>query len=84
MPGVRAFVLYIDDVVLRCEARQEARHGLDVAEGVLRDALDLRPKAGAFVQRARAGLSFLGFRIYPGVLRLSRRRQRRYREALAS
>lgn len=79
---VRGQVRYMDDMVWWCEGAEDARATLAEAGPVV-EALGLTLKGPGFVQRSRAGLSFLGFRVYPGVLKLSRRRQRRYREARA-
>ncbi|MEQ9502707.1 MAG: RNA-directed DNA polymerase [Deltaproteobacteria bacterium] len=75
---VRGYVRYMDDVVAWTQTRAEAERVRTMAAMLLQEVLDLRPKGPGFVQRSHAGLSFLGFRIYPGVLKLSRRRMRRY------
>ncbi len=78
LPKVRAMVRYMDDAIWWCQSKAEAQHTLLQVRSFVERELGLRLKGDGFVQRSRAGLSFLGFRIYPGTLRLSRRRMRRY------
>ena len=80
-PQVRAVSRYMDDGVWWCTRKADALRTLDEARAFVADHLDLEIKRGGYIQRSAAGLSFLGFRVYPGVLKLSRRRQRRYRAA---
>lgn len=81
--GVRGMVRYMDDVVWWCESQDQARRSLDSVTTWLWDALGLEPKPGARVDRSTQGISFLGYRVFPGVRLLSRRRKRRYRERRA-
>ena len=78
---VKAVTRYMDDHVLWGTDAGATRAVLEAVRAFVQETLDLELKGDGFVQRSRAGLSFLGFRIYPGTLKLSRRRQRRYREA---
>jgi len=78
--GVRGMVRYMDDVVWWCDSRDGAQQSLARAERLLEDRFALR-LGHSRVQRSAHGLGFLGFRIYPGCLRLSRRRRSRYRAA---
>ena len=82
-PRVAAVTRYMDDQLFWSADARTARDVLMDVRRFIPETLGLTLKDNAFVQRSRAGLSFLGFRIYPGVLKLSRRRQRRYREARA-
>ena len=80
-PEVRGLVRYMDDVIWWCGSRAAAQQTLQQVRDFVPAELGLTLKGPGFVQRSRAGLSFLGFRIYPGTLKLSRRRKRRYRAA---
>lgn len=82
-PRVAAVTRYMDDQLLWCKDADRARAVLRDVREFVQEFLALDLKGDGFVQRSRAGLSFLGFRIYPGTLKLSRRRQHRYREARA-
>lgn len=77
---VRGMVRYMDDVVAWCETKSEAKAVLTAVEAfvVTTLRLELRP---AQIQRSAHGVSFLGFRVLPGTLRLTRRRRRRYTRA---
>lgn len=82
LEGLRApaMVRYMDDVVVWCRGREEAWGMAGAIEAFAAEVLRLTLKP-AQVQRSERGLSFLGFRVLPGVLRLSRRRRRRYAAA---
>lgn len=77
---VRGMVRYMDDVVWWCASR---RHARETRTEVMRwgaEHLRIEVKPTAQVGRSEQGVSFLGFRIHRGTLRLSRRRRRRYAE----
>lgn len=74
---VAGMVRYMDDVVAWCSGREQARVILDGIRGRLAE-LGLEIRGEGLIQRSACGLSFLGFRIFAGALRLSRRRRRRY------
>ncbi|MEM7245202.1 MAG: RNA-directed DNA polymerase [Acidobacteriota bacterium] len=73
-------VRYMDDVVWWCRTKEDAVTTLADAERFLSSALKLTLKWGR-VRRSEQGLSFLGFRVLAGTLRLSRRRRARYARA---
>ncbi len=78
--GVRAELRYMDDVLWWCDSREQARETLaEVGDWLDRERL-LQLKEPCQIARSCQGVSFCGYRIGPGVLRLSARRQRRYRE----
>ena len=72
--GVRFYVRYMDDFVLLADSKEDL-HWLraDVA-GFLRETLRLEFKErGCFIAPVHEGLPFLGYRIYPGTIRLNHR-----------
>jgi retron-type reverse transcriptase len=75
---VRGFVRYMDDVVWWADDRMSARAAIGAARAYLADRLHLEVKQTVRLGRSRTGLVFCGFRILPGGVLLSRRRQRRY------
>lgn len=77
VPGM---VRYMDDAIAWCGSRHEANAVLAAVQDLVATALhlELRP---AQIQRSARGVSFLGFRVLAGTLRLSRRRRRRYARA---
>lgn len=74
-------VRYMDDVVMWAVEKARLRETLSAVKRYAADRLRLEIKPSWQLQRSRCGLTFCGFRVYPGVLRLSRRRRRRYRSA---
>ncbi len=71
----------MDDVIWWCASRAQARASLRCVRSFVEERLRVEVKANAMIQRSSCGVSFLGFRICPGTLGLSRRRQRRYQVA---
>jgi len=80
---VRGFVRYMDDLVFWADDRAAARAALDAACDFLSARLRLTAKEPARLGPSEGGLNFLGFRILPNRLLLSRRRKRRYSELRA-
>lgn len=80
MPA-RGMVRYMDDVAWWCDTKEQATSVAAEAEEFLRSKLSLRIRQPMQVNRSVHGISFCGYRIYPGVIRLLRRRRRRYAEA---
>ena len=80
---VVGFVRYMDDAVWWTRSRDDAVRTLRAAHEIV-ESLGLRVKENSFIQRSEAGLSFLGFRIYRGCLKLSPRQRRRFRAGRAA
>ena len=78
---VAGLVRYMDDVVCFAHSRPQARAVLASVAPFLGERLKLQLRDGGVLQRSELGLAFVGFRIYPGTIRLSRRRMERYRRA---
>ncbi len=78
---VGAMVRYMDDVVVWGESRQRLRQVLEASRQLLRDDLKLTLKPTWQLQRSTHGVTFCGFRVWPGRLGVSLRRRRRYRLA---
>ena len=69
--GVRGYVRYMDDLVLFSNSRDFLKSRLADIGGFLENELGLRLKPSATaLNTARHGLSFLGFRIFPGTIRI--------------
>lgn len=80
---VGGLVRYMDDALWWCRTREEAHATLERAGALLAELhLELSPKT--YVGRSARGVSFLGFRVFPGRRLLSRRRRVRYRVARAA
>ena len=78
---VAGMVRYMDDVTWWHHDLSEAKEALRAVQGFVQDTLRLTLHPKMYIQRSTRGLSFLGFRIFPQTLRLSRRRQQRYLRA---
>jgi len=77
------YVRYMDDCVWWCADRQIARATLAAARDYLADERLLKVKAGAQINRSARGVTFCGFRILPGTIRLTARKRRRYAQRRA-
>lgn len=77
---VRGLVRYMDDMVWWCDSGAAARAVLAEFRVWLQESRHLTLKANASVSRSDHGLTFCGYRITPGALRLTPRKARRYRE----
>lgn len=78
--AVRAMVRYMDDIVWWCDSRLQARKVLRMAGEYLTSRRGLTIKSNIRIQRSRQGISYCGFRIAQGSVRLSRRRKRRFQQ----
>lgn len=75
----RAYVRYMDDMVVWCQNRSDAKALLLSATEILKDLWQLQLKGQSQINSATAGLPFCGYRIYPGIIRLTRRKKLIYR-----
>ncbi len=75
----RAHVRYMDDMVLWCGSKAEARALYAEMTAFVEVELGLRLKAPCLMPSS-AGLSLCGLRIYPGTIKLGLRRRRSWRE----
>lgn len=77
-PGAKGYVRYMDDCIWFCPDRQTARASLAAAREVLGTERLLRVKPTAQINRSARGVTYCGFRILPGTIRLTRRKRRLY------
>lgn len=82
--GARAEVRYMDDILWWCDSREQARETLAAVGDWLGQERLLRLKEFSQINRSCHGVGFCGYRVSPGVLRLSARRRKRYRERRAA
>lgn len=80
MPEVCAHVRYMDDIVWWCDDRQQVKVVLQRVQEWLREQRQLVVKPVWQIQRSQQGIRFCGYRILPGVMRMSLRRKRRYQQ----
>jgi len=76
----RAYVRYMDDMVWWCRDKGEAKAILRMVREYLQAERRLMIKKNVQIQRTSMGLPFCGFRIFPGCIRLNRRKKSRYNE----
>lgn len=79
---VRGYVRYMDDIVIWHDDPSELKRIRSQCEKFLEDTLSLRLKP-TILQRTRVGLDFLGCRIWPTHVDLSRRSKRRWQRRVA-
>ena len=77
-PRVHAHVRYMDDILWWCAAKDDVRQVLASLREYLERERGLLLKANAQVKRSDHGVGYCGYRIAPGAVRLSARKQRRY------
>jgi len=75
----RGYVRYMDDMVVWSCSREHAKALLLAAGEMLSGLWDLQLKGESQINRSAAGLPFCGYRIYPGIIRLTRRKKLIYR-----
>ena len=80
MPEVRAHVRYMDDIVWWCDSKHGVKQVLQHVQDYLTEQRQLTIKSDWQIQRSLQGISYCGYRILPGVVRLSLRRKRNYQK----
>lgn len=77
--GIGGYVRYMDDGVLFADDKETLWDALGRIEAFLGERLNLSFKEGSVLLAPTSqGLPFLGFRIYPGVIRMSRQGRKRF------
>lgn len=81
--GVKGYVRYMDDGLLLADSKGELRQTYRVAETFLRDRLRLAVREGSvLLAPVTEGLPFLGFRVFPRLVRIQRSGWARFRRKL--
>ncbi len=76
--GVKGFLRYMDDFVIWGDDKRVLRDQRDEIVVHMADYLALKPKPSPFINRTGLGMDFLGFRIFPGAIRMSKRGKKRH------
>lgn len=79
---VRHYLRYMDDFLLFSNDKALLKKELLYLKERLRDSLKLELKQGIKLNRTSHGFTFLGFRIFPGQIRLSHRSRSRFSRKL--
>ena len=82
-PECLAHIRYMDDFLLFCAGKEAAMHLYRSMAEFCGDQLGLRLKQPCLLPTS-AGLGFLGLRVYPGTIRLGRRRMKSWRRHRAN
>lgn len=77
---VRSFVRYMDDIVWWCNDKESTKSVLGEVRVYLQKQRQLQIKQTWRIQRSTQGMSYCGFRVLPAIVRLSKRRKRRYQQ----
>ena len=75
---IKGYIRYMDDMLLFGEDSQFLKKVLESSRKFLADNLQLELKKPTQINRCSRGIPFLGFRIFPNVIRLSRRSKSRF------
>lgn len=75
---VGGYVRYMDDMILWSPSKRGAKESFNRLRDFLRENLALELSSDTQVNRTSHGISFCGHRIFPGIIRLTRRRQMQY------
>jgi RNA-directed DNA polymerase len=77
---IRGYIRYMDDMVLFADKKSTLWEAARRIEAYLEEKLRLTVKTGSlYAAPVRQGLSFLGFRVFPGTVRIHGRGWRRFR-----
>ena len=77
---VGTHVRYMDDIVWWCDSKEETKHVLHQVQNYLQEQRQLIIKPSWQIQKSLQGINYCGYRILPGVIRLSLRRKRSYQK----
>ncbi len=77
---VRYYLRYMDDFILFAHTRKELKMQLDSVCYFLDKQLKLQLKGNVQLNRCGYGIPFLGFRVYPHVIKLGAQSKKRFRE----
>jgi len=77
---IEGYIRYMDDMVLFADEKETLRQVLTYIEQYLERTLCLKLKPeSTLMAPVSQGLTFVGFRVFPGVIRMARRGWRRFR-----
>src|ERR1035441_9832122 len=76
--GRGAYVRYMDDFVVWGESGRELRAVCERVRAFLAAELKLELKSNSAINRTAFGMDFLGYRVFPGTVRLARRSKVRF------
>ena len=75
---VKAYVRYMDDIIFWDDDKRRVKDCLQAIKEYLDKERKLVLNSNIQINRSIKGVTFCGFRIFPGTLKLSKRRKQRY------
>ena len=74
----RAYIRYMDDMIWWIDDAEAAKNTLRKVTEYVWEQRRLKVKSNSQINRSAHGITFCGYRIFPGTIRLTRRRKKRY------
>jgi RNA-directed DNA polymerase len=83
--GIKGYIRYMDDLVIFSESKDELKRIFQKVKTKLSEGLQLRLKDKAtFLNSRLHGLPFLGFRVFPKMIRIRTENVRRFKKGFAA
>lgn len=79
-PMVKAYVRYMDDIIWWCDTKQHAKDSLEQVKAWLWQQRKLTIKPNYAIQTSTQCVTYCGFRISQGAIRLTRRKKQRFQQ----
>lgn len=76
--GIRGYIRYMDDFLVFGHDQDRLKHCLDEIRDFLKINLNLDLKDNTQLNRCEKGIPFLGYRVFPGKIRLLRASKKRF------
>jgi hypothetical protein len=78
--GRKMYIRYMDDFVTFGESKDEMKSLLKIIRAYLKNELNLELKNDIRINKNDEGIDFLGYRVYPDNIRLSKRSAKRFKQ----
>ena len=75
---VQAHIRYMDDIIWWCETKRQVKEVLLLVNHYVQNERNLSIKKTLQINKSQHGISYCGYRILPGIIRLSQRRKQQY------
>ena len=75
---VCAQIRYMDDIIWWCETKRQVKEVLLLVNHYVQNERNLSIKKTLQINKSQHGISYCGYRILPGIIRLSQRRKQQY------
>lgn len=78
--STKGYLRYMDDIIWWCQNNSDAKKTLQFVKALVYEQRKLIIKPSHQINRSKHGVTFCGYRILPGLIRLTPRRRRRYQQ----